>query len=523
MNKWIAPLIAIFAVTGLRAQQPENAPKFVVSIVVDQLRGDYLRYFSSTFGEKGFKRLMNEGLVYHSVEFGFPNLDEASSIASIYTGTYPYYHGITGKNKFDTSKNREVSIVADENYLGNYTNDRLSPLTMQAGTIGDELKIASSGKSKVYSIAPNAAQAILSGGRFANSVFWLDDVNGKWATTTYYKDIPYYVDRFNSSEATGNYNEKTWTQSHTHYLGFPYTKRTVPFSYSFGKSDKDRILKIKQSSLINSEITSLATQFIEFSNFGNTKETDLLAITYYAGNYKLGEESEEYSYEIQDIYYRLDKDLEKLLDVIDRKVGLKHTLVVLTSGGYYDSLHQYPNGYKAQGEFYPNRCTALLNMYLMAKYGQGNWVNNYYNHQIYLNKKLVEEKQIKWAELVQDAAEFISQFSGVQDVTTVGEWMINDSGRSAYFRRGMYPKLSGDIFIELQPGWSVINENKKEINEYQRYCTIPSPVFFFGNQVSTGQVYRIIQVTEIAATISSVLRIRPPNGCKALPLPEVMK
>ncbi|MCC8147125.1 MAG: alkaline phosphatase family protein [Bacteroidales bacterium] len=522
MSRWIAPLIAIFTVTGLQAQQLNSTPKLVVSIVVDQLREDYLQYFGNTFGEKGFKRLMNEGLVYHSVEFGFPNVDEASSVASIYTGTYPYYHGIIGNYKFDTANNREISIVADDNYLGNYTNDKLSPLALQAGTIGDELKIASQGKSKIYSIAPNASQAILSGGRHANGVFWLDNYNGKWATTTYYKDIPSYVDRFNSTEAIGNLSEKTWTQSHSHYIGFPYTKRTAPFSYSFGKADKDRFLKIKQTSLINSEITSLAVRFIESAGLGTQPEPDLLALNFYAGNYKASEESEEYSYEIQDIYYRLDKDLEKILDAIERKIGLKHTLIVLSSSGYYDSLNKYPENYKVQGEFYPNRCTALLNMYLMAKYGQGNWVNAYYNNQIYLNKKLAEEKQIQWSVFTQDVAEFVSQFSGVQDVTTAGEWMINDTGRSAYFRRGMYSKLSGDIFIELQPGWIVINENNKDRKEYQRYSSIPSPVFFFGSNITKNDVYRTIQVTEIAPTVSYILRIRPPNGSKALPLQEIM-
>lgn len=523
MNRWIAPLIALFTVAGLQAQQLNSTPKLVVSIVVDQLREDYLQYFSSTFGEKGFKRLINEGLVYHSVEFGFPNLDESSSIASIYTGTYPYYHGIIGNYRFDPGKNKEISIVADENYLGNYTDDKLSPLALQAGTLADELKIASQGKSRIYAIAPDAPQAILSAGKYANGAFWLDNTNGKWATTTYYKDVPYLVDRFNAAEAIGNYSDKSWKQSHSHYIGFPYTKRTTPFSYSFSKSDKDRIRKMKQSSLINSEITNLAVQFIESSNLGAYSHTDVLALTYYAGNYKAGEESEEYSYEIQDIYYRLDKELEKIFDVIERKVGMKHTLIILTSNGYYDSLLQYPEGFKIQGEFYPNRCTALLNMYLMAKYGQGNWVNAYYNNQIYLNKKLAEDRQIKWFDLVEDAADFISQFSGVQDVTTAGEWFINDSGRSAYFRRGMYSKLSGDIFIELQPGWVVIDENNKKSEEHHRYCVIPAPLFFLGNNIVKDSIYRTIQVTEIAPSISYILRIRPPNGCKALPLREVIE
>jgi hypothetical protein len=271
------------------------------------------------------------------------------------------------------------------------------------------------------------------------------------------------------------------------------------------------------------EVTNLAGKIIENAELGNRSSSDFISITYYAGNYKSGSESEEYSYEIQDIYYRLDKELEKLLDLLERKVGLKNTLILLTSTGYYDSLNKLPQGFKPMGEFYPNRCTALLNMYLMAIYGQGNWVNAYYNHQIYLNKKLAEEKQIKWNDLVQSAAEFVAQFSGVQEVTTAGQWMVDDSGRAAAFRRGMNKKLSGDVFIELQPGWMVVNENKPEKPEYIRDNAILSPLFIFGEYVKKEHVYRKVKAAEIAPTLSFVLRIRPPNGCNDLPLQEIIK
>ena len=522
MNKILSSLIAILAATGLHAQQTSEIPKLVVSIVVDQLRGDYLQYFSHTYGEKGFKRLMNEGLVYHQVEFGFPNVSEASSIATIYTGTYPYYHGITGNKKYDLTRRQEVSIVTDNDYIGNYTSDRLSPLALLCSTIGDELKITTKGQSAVFSIAPNAEDAILSAGRYANAALWLDNYNGKWATTTYYKDIPWYIDRFNESEAIGNYPEKTWSQSYSYYTGFPHIKIKNPFSNKFNKDDKDRYIKIKQTPIINTEITTLADRFLENTGAGYNNNPNLLMLTYYAGDYKFGEDKEEFTYEIQDIYYRLDKELERLFDSIEQKVGLKNTLIMLTSTGYYDSISQLPEGYKPFGEFRPSRCTALLNMYLMAIYGHGDWVETYYNNQIYFNNKLIEDKQINRTEFVQKAAEFVIQFSGVQDVTTLGQWLVDDSGRSATFRRGMNKKNSGDLFVELQPGWVIINENIEK-PQYNRNTSIMCPLFFLGNQIKKEQIYRKIKATDIAPTLSFIMRIRPPNGAKEMPLQEFIK
>jgi hypothetical protein len=524
MNKILSSLIAIFAVSGLQAQQIIETPQLVVSIVVDQLRGDYLQYFSSIFGEKGFKRLMKEGLVYHQVEFGFPNLSEASAIASIYTGTYPFYHGICGDKKFDFNRGREVSIIADDNYLGNYTSDNYSPLVLLCSSIGDELKIATEGKCDVFSIAPNAVEAILSAGRYANAAFWLDNYNGKWATTTYYKDIPWYVEQFNLSEAIGNIAEKSWTQAHVHYVGFPYSKVGSFFTYNFGKAEKDRFFKIKQTPIINTEITALAAKFLEYAGWEERNNPNLLMLTYYGGDYKLGTNHDAYGYEIQDIYYRLDKELEKLFEIIDKKVGMKNTLIVLTSTGYYDSNPPFFEEYKSSGTFYPNRCTALLNMYLMATYGQGNWVEGYYNNQIYLNKKLIEDKLINQKEFIADAAGFVAQFSGVQNVTTLRQWLLDEEGHSAAFRRGMNKKYSGDLFIELQPGWIVADEsNSSNKPQYERSTAILSPLFFLNEYVEKGQVHRKVKTTEIAPTLSFILRIRPPNAAKDMPLQEFLK
>jgi hypothetical protein len=506
----------------MQAQPVIETPRLVVSIVVDQLRGDYLQYFSSVYGEKGFKRLMNDGLNYHNVEFGFPNLNEASSIATVYTGTYPFSHGICASEKFDVEHNRAESIVADNNYLGNYTSDNFSPLSLLSSTLGDELKIATGGNAAVFSVAPEAEEAILSAGRYANAAFWLDNYNGKWATTTYYKDIPWYIERFNATEAVGNFTEKTWSQAYSHYIGFPYYSKTGSFfTYRFGKSEKDRYIKIKQTPLINADVTALAGKFLEHGDFNNRNCPNLLMLTYYLGNYKFGDNINEFGYELQDAYYCLDKELEKLFDIIDKKVGMRNVLVMLTSTGYYDYNTRFPNGYEPLGIFYPNRCTALLNMYLAATYGQGNWVEGYFNNQIYLNRKLIENKQLNQKDFISSAAEFVAQFSGIQDVTTLGQWLVDDAGRSAAFRRGMNKKYSGDLFIELQPGWiTATDANSKNGQKYERSTAILCPLFFLGEHIKKEHVYRKVKATEIAPTLSFILRIPPPNAAKDMPLQE---
>ena len=109
VRKILSSLIAILAATNLEAQQ--QAPKLVVCITVDQLRGDYIEYFYNTFGERGFKRLMNDGVMYKNIRFEFSNIDEASAFATLFTGSNPCFSGITGNKKYDFEKECELTIL----------------------------------------------------------------------------------------------------------------------------------------------------------------------------------------------------------------------------------------------------------------------------------------------------------------------------------------------------------------------------------------------------------------------------
>lgn len=527
VRKILSSLIAILAVTNLEAQQ--QVPKLVVCITVDQLRGDYIEYFYNTFGERGFKRLLNEGKVYSNIHFEFSNIDEASAFATLFTGSNPCFNGISSNYKYDFEKEREFSILYDPAYLGNYTRDNYSPKALFSSTIGDELKIASKGRSDVYAIAPNPEAAILSGGHAANGVFWIDDNNGKWATTTYYKGVPWYVDRYNSGveSLSARLSKMVWTPSlSTSQLNaFPYVLDEIPFKYTFHEKELNCYPKLKTTPFVNKEVNRLALQFLEYGGFGTRTCPDLLSVTYYAGNYR-GNMNKEYSYEIQDTYYQLDKDIEQLLDAIDKKVGLSKTLVVFTGSGYYKSEEEYTqelDSYIAGGEFHPKRCVALLNMYLMALYGQQtNWVKGFYDNQIYLNRKAIEDAKLDLAEIQNKSAAFLKEFSGVQHVTTDHSLVFGDWNEgTAKFREGTHHLGRGDLIIELQPGWKINNDNPKEKVKLIRNNAVITPLIFLGSGIKPERIYREVKATEIAPTITHILRIRPPNASQSLPLQEL--
>ena len=201
-------------------------------------------------------------------------------------------------------------------------------------------------------------------------------------------------------------------------------------------------------------------------------------------------------------------------------------MVVFTGSGYYKSEESYPDGLMINGgEFHPKRCVALLNMYLMALYGQQtNWVKGFYDSQIYLNRKAIEDAKLDLATVQRKAADFLQEFSGVQSVTTdknllAGEW--NEG--TIEFRQGTHHLRRGDLLIELQPGWKLNFDNGKEQVKIIRNNAVITPLVFMGNGLKPQHIYREVKATEVAPTVTHVLRIRPPNASRNLPLHEVIE
>jgi hypothetical protein len=162
-------------------------------------------------------------------------------------------------------------------------------------------------------------------------------------------------------------------------------------------------------------------------------------------------------------------------------------------------------------------------MYLMAVYGQGNWVDTYYDKQIFLNRKLIEDKQIAIEDIQNKAADFLIEFSGIQDVFTShdvlhGRW--NDS--MLRIRNGFHRNVSGDLLLEIQPGWKIVREdNAADNDEYVHVGQIPAPLIISGAGVPGQTIHRKIKATQIAPTVCRLLRIRSPNASSDDALQEI--
>lgn len=523
MNRLFSTVVvALAGIQGLTLEA-EARPKLVVGIMVDQLRTDYLDNLRDMFGPGGFRRLIDNGLYLKDIEFKSTPGDATSATAVVQTGDYPRFNGITGNTVFDASTKLRRPVFLDEAYIGNFTNETYSPAALRVTTITDELSVETDGKSRIHSIAPDAAQAIVLAGHTGNSAFWVNDETGRWSSTTYYPNPPAALQNINyNSPLVSRLDTMKWTPLRKGEP-YPYVAKSridESFRYNFSRSDRDVFTLYKSSPYINSDITQAASDYITTLGLGKNPEgTDVLNLAYTLAPYP-AINGENYRYELEDAYLRLDKDLEKLFNVLDRQVGKENVLLYLVSTGYFAEPQSNNPTYKLPGgTFSVKRALSLLNSFLSAKYGNGAYVDHYADRNIYLAKNVLEEKNLHPESVAEEARDFLVKMSGVADAFTLGDLMNPSLKKMEAIRLAIDPKSSGDIILEFNPGWNVVDDSRfPNVSEVNKSTAYASPAFIMGNGIKAEVVEESKDAAVIAPTVARLLRIRSPNSASEKPL-----
>lgn len=519
----LLPLLIAFSATA-KAQAPraaqENAPRLVVSLLIDGLRSDYMEAFRPLFGDDGLRRLMDGGQVYPNAAAASDFADRAAATASLSTGAAPADHGIVALRWLDRQTGRPVGAVEDSAAKGMNTSETASPVHLVVSTLGDELKVATEGKALVYAVAPFSDAAILSAGHSADAALWLDSRTGQWCTTDYYGALPSVANVRSKINSVADRLKRSKWQPVTPLVGnFSYfLGRGVKQPFSHDLQADDGFERFKTSALVNEEVTGMAESCVATTMLGADDVTDYLAVSLYAGTYMHRPVSSA-GMELQDTYVRLDRAVASLINTIEKKVGLDRTLFVLTSTGTEEEETENLEAYRLPGGTIDMKRTAgLLNIYLAALYGGGQYVDGALGTQIYLNHQTLEERHLAVSEVLTRAEDFLLQVRGVKDVYTSrrllqGAWTPGLSRiRAAY-----NASVSGDILIEVSPGWKYVNEDTRE-SRLVRASFVPFPIVFYGYGIRPETLDVPATTDCIAPTLSKAMRIRAPSACKAAPL-----
>lgn len=499
-------------------------PKLVVKIVVSQMKYEYLTHFRENY-RFGLKRLSDEGIVCTNARFSYSNTTSPAGIATIVSGTNPNAHGILSEAWIDYTTNSQVNLISDRKYFGvgaiGY-DGQFSPDQMIVSTLGDEIK-SMHGASKVVSVAVNPVSAITAGGRDANAAYWFDPNKGIWVSSTYYMGrLPNWVEKENELPNIRALNDTEWTPT-LPALNYKYTSsggglsngRGGSFSLSniFGRKSERTTFEKLLSTPAGMEMTAeMARNIIIYENLGKDDDPDLLVVTFDQTR-EISESFGSHSMEIEDAMYKLDFLLDNLISSVENQVGRDNVVFVLTSD--HGACEPYrENGRQAGGLFNVMQFKVLINGFLNTQYGTGDWVTDYRNKSLYLNHTMIFDKGLNLAEIQTRIAAFALQFRGVADVVTAAAMQNNHfaNGTMGRMQNGFHPKRSGDIVINLMPGWMEEQEGTMSASGSMYEYDTHVPLIWYGKGIGRATVSSKVDMTDVAPTLAGILKVNRPNA-----------
>jgi predicted AlkP superfamily pyrophosphatase or phosphodiesterase len=519
-----------------------QSPKIVVGVVVDQMCYDYLYRFQHHFSTDGFNRFLNRGVNCRNTNYNYVPTYTGPGHASIYTGTTPYNHGIVANEWYDRTKAKGVNCVFDPSVqaVGNSSSayGQVSPHHLETMTVTDQLKFTYPA-SNVYSISIKDRSAVLPGGHLSDGSYWFDYSSGKFITSTFYtNELPPWVQAFNQANNADTYladwellNEPSSYSRSIDNSPYEVTikgAKTPTFPYAFTSFAKGNYSQFTITPFANTLLTDLALELIQQERLGKNEATDMLCVSYSTPDIA-GHAFGPYSLEVEDIYVRLDLELAKLFNALDKQVGKNNYVIFLTADHAVVPVPQQLKDEKLPGGYFDmSACLTSVNTQLQKKYGTI-LIQSEENQNIYLNYAQIDSLKIRKSEIQQEVADILRSFPEVK-VAVTGSDLERGNIQDPWMQmilNGYSKERSGDVIFMLKPGYLAISSDKGSEHKGTSHGSAFNydthvPLLWYGNKMKHQEIFRPIEITDISATLVHLLNLQRNGSMTGKPIIEML-
>jgi hypothetical protein len=523
---------AVFFLTNIpfSSASAYNAhPKLVVVIIIDQFRGDYLERYRTQFGEGGFRLLLDHGATFTDCNYDYANTRTAPGHATLFTGAYSNGHGIVANEWWDQKKKKMVTSVEDSDtkLVGSATDQAkddngkpgASPHNLLADTLGDELKLATQGKARVFSVSLKDRAAVLPGGFAADAAYWIDPKSGAWITSTYYRnDLPKWAQDFNSANRAGKYWDRDWKNANGDVL------RSTAHRKGKDGSDAGFYEVVGSTPFANEYELEFAKELVVYESLGSGQATDLLAISL-SPNDILGHQVGPDSPEMAGMALALDRELADFFNFLGHQVGLADLWIGLSADHGVSALPDAAKKFRIPAaNLDAKKLESQINSALTAKFSPGHAAS-------YIKLDYPDA----WLDLDAFAAAHVKEHDAE---TAVGEAM-KQAGLRDYFTKsqladGEVPDTAlGRKFLHSyspEGGWYVMGVpeiytvgSSKGTDHASPYTyDTHVPLAFYGLPFRPGTYRTHAEPVDLAVTLASLLGINAPTHAVGRVLTEAL-
>jgi predicted AlkP superfamily pyrophosphatase or phosphodiesterase len=496
-------------------------PKLVVIIVIDQFRGDYLERYRNQFGDAGFRLLLDHGAYFNNCNYNYANTRTAPGHATLFTGAYSNGHGIVANEWWEPNKRRMVtSVEGDSTKLVGVAGDKTgaSPHNLLADTLGDELKLATQGKARVFGLSLKDRAAVLPAGFAADAAYWIDPASGVWVTSTYYRnDLPKWVQDFNSTRPA-KYWDREWKDDQGTVL------RSTAHRKGKDGSDAGFYEVIGPTSFANEYELEFAEELMANENVGRGPATDLLSVSL-SPNDILGHQVGPDSPEMQQMALDLDRELANFFAFLGHQIGLANVWIALSADHGVSSL---PDAVKKlripAANLDSKKIEAQINKAITTKFSPGHpapYVKLVYP-MAWLDQDAFTAAHVREHDAEAAVGEAMKQ-GGLREYYTksqLSEGEVPDTALGRKYLNSYSPE--GSWYVMGVPDiYTVGTSNGTDHASPYNYDT-HVPLAFYGLPFQPGTYRTDTEPVDLAATLASLLGINAPTHSVGRVLTEAL-
>ncbi|MBW2208500.1 MAG: alkaline phosphatase family protein, partial [Deltaproteobacteria bacterium] len=540
--------------TNANTQTSPNI-KLVLQITIDGLRADLINRYKDGFGEGGFRYLLKNGTVYSNAHYQHANTETIVGHSVLATGAFPSEHGMVGNVWFDRKAGELAYNIEDPEHPVIPTRDSAkkgaqvdpaqklsrtqgrSPSALLAATFSDGLAAYYGGRARIFGVSGKDRSAVAMAGHVGKA-FWYSTDTGDFVTSTYYYDTyPDWVRQWNARRKAEGYGGKSWTllnDASTYLLADqddrPYETDLKGygrvFPHPFGKTGEPLFPTRLIVSPIGDKLTlDFSKALVTHEKLGQDGVPDYLSISFSsvdAVNHFFGPSS----LENEDVVLQLDRTLADLFAFIDKTVGLKNTLIVLSADHGMADMPEYMTelGFEV-GRLYPEDVIRVANEAGKQQFGIDGIVRFFFRPYLYLDEEKITAAKLDRVKVEQAIAAAVTEIKGIAlAVPRSGLLRLQSSRVLEQIGRNFHPSRSGDIYVAQEPYWFLYSKGPIAAMhgspwQYDTHV----PVIFAGPGIPSQRVHRLIHPVDVAPTIAAFLGMTPPSSAQGSPLEEVLQ
>jgi predicted AlkP superfamily pyrophosphatase or phosphodiesterase len=502
--------------------------------------------YQDNFGEGGLKALMDCGTYYTQAHWNNANTLTLVNHAAIATGGYTRDHGIVDNTWFDRKTGKLLNCATDENIVQidgiEDAKPGRSPAMLASSTSGDELIKATKGKGRVFSIAEKSKCAIYCGGH-KGKAFWYNDKTGRFVSSTYYyQAFPAWAGEWNRTDKAGQYAGKTWNplkdrksylnniEGYSKYVADAYGLGRA-FPHPFGSPDHEYYYKgLAFTPVADYLLVDFFKALMDNELPGQKGQTDMVSVSLNSLDL-VGHLYGPSSLEYEDCLYRTDELLAEILKTVDGRVGLRNTLVILTSDHGINDIPAYLSDQgKNAGRVDVRAMTGHINRFLKKQYGlDEDPVFPYRASGFAFKYDVLKKKGLDIAEVEKAAAAELPNFPGIACAYTRTDLLnknLPQSRLSTMVLNAFHPERSGNVLLVQKPDWFLLaNPQNPHVamhgSPYDHDTHVP--LVFCGPSIKQHRIATRTDPVNLAATLCALLGINAPSGSAGASLPGLEK